>query len=526
MPEFSFPTTGIFVEREALLLAVDRNLLPLRKHVCLYLTRPMVRPEPVLFPRREDANAPDAAATHFYGTVLHDEGRFRMWYYACHFGKNPDYTGQMAQQLVKYESPLFTGPICYAESDDGLTWERPSLGQVLFKGSRDNNVVDLPHPLIGGATVIKDMADPDPARRYKMVYEFYPGYSDPPIAEWGRMPTFATAISADGLHWSMLDAPFPNDFGEQASFYRHNGQYIINQHTIHDRHRAEGGTLTGRRGITRVSYDFEDWLDGGFQESFSLPEPQDYEQRGSNFKYDQVHLGVGAASFGTVCVGLYGLWHNAKFVGDFDQISCDLGLVVSSDGHAYYEPAPGYIWLDRNDSPATPWPGERHNTNLCQANGILNVGDETRIYHGRWLNASNNTGKAGDNIRKYSAEVGLATLPRDRWGALGLSPDRQEGYVCSAPVRLPVGDADVGLSLNADGVAGMRVEVLDERCAPISEFAGKQAGTTSARDGFDCSVAWSAGGLCQLAGRTVRFKVSMTRTGEAQPRLYAMYLRA
>ena len=30
---------------------------------------------------------------------------------------------------------------CYAESHDGITWTRPSLGLFEFKGSKDNNIV-------------------------------------------------------------------------------------------------------------------------------------------------------------------------------------------------------------------------------------------------------------------------------------------------------------------------------------------------------------------------------------------------
>ena len=96
-------------------------------------------------------------------------------------------------------------------------------------------------------------------------------------------------------------------------------------------------------------------------------------------QYPQVHLGVGAASFGNVCVGVYGLWYDRA---DFSEIACDLGLVISNDGVRFREPgaAPGQVYIHRDDSPATPAPGRNFHTILCQGNGILNVGDETRIY--------------------------------------------------------------------------------------------------------------------------------------------------
>ena len=46
--------------------------------------KPDVRREPVLTPSSGLGNpeAADHMVAHFYGTVLHDEGRYRMWYYA------------------------------------------------------------------------------------------------------------------------------------------------------------------------------------------------------------------------------------------------------------------------------------------------------------------------------------------------------------------------------------------------------------------------------------------------------------
>ena len=49
-----------------------------------------------------------------------------------------------------------------AESDDGINWTKPSLGQKEFKGSRDNNALDFPGRQTYGASVIKDEEDPEP----------------------------------------------------------------------------------------------------------------------------------------------------------------------------------------------------------------------------------------------------------------------------------------------------------------------------------------------------------------------------
>ena len=64
---YVFPATGAQVGRQAVLLAIDEVSFPLRDRLSAYLSKPDVRPEPVLTPDRDDPDAPDNAATHFYG---------------------------------------------------------------------------------------------------------------------------------------------------------------------------------------------------------------------------------------------------------------------------------------------------------------------------------------------------------------------------------------------------------------------------------------------------------------------------
>jgi len=510
--------------RQDTLLAIDDVSLTFKKNVGIYLSKPNVRPEPVLFPSPMESNAPDNQAAYFYGTVLFDEGKFRMWYYAGHRGKNPDWPPRMMQQVAKQpewfsggECNNYQGPLCYAESDDGITWTKPALGQVLFKGSNENNALALPHTSVSGATVIKDMDDSDPARRYKMIYQFFPDRSDPVIDEYGNITTVALAVSPDGLNWTVTGMPFLNQFVEHSSFIKHNDYYILHYHAVGTKafYCAEGGTPCGRTGVARVSPDFRFWPDL-IAKSFALPEPEDRNLRGQSGLYDQVHLGVGATSFGNVCVGLYGLWHNADFDKAFEKISGDFGLLVSNDGIHFREPVEGHRFLRREDSLATPVPGHNFNTVLTQANGILNVGDETRIYHGRWRNAG---GHVEDD--KYSSgEIALATLPRDRWGALRLNPGSNEGIVCSAPIILP--DTVKCIVVNGDIVAGLKVDILDEQFNPIPGFTN---GRINGEDGLDCGVEWQGHTLADLAGQTVRLQINLCLLEDKSPGLYAVYIR-
>ena len=315
----------------------------------------------------------------------------------------------------------------------------------------------------------------------------------------------------------MTALPYVSQFVEHCSLIKHHGRYILHSQAFpgHNWSGAytEGGAAGGRSGVAHATYDFDDWPDL-WQWAFALPEPEAPADRGAENPYDQVHLGVGAASLGNACVGVYGVWHGHP---DFGRITGDLGLVVSNDGIRFREPAPtpGHAYIDHDDSPATPVPGHPSNTILCQGNGILNVGDQTRIYHGRWRNV----GQGAEEVASYSGgEVALATLRRDRWGAIELNPGAESGAIVSAPVTL--GRKDCEIRVNADGVAALTIDLLDERLRPIADYSGARV---AGPDGVDCRVRWEGRSLCRLGGRQVRVRVGLRRMEGQLPRVYALY---
>src|SRR5436309_5327512 len=73
-----------------------------------------------------------------------DQRKFRMWYKAVCPKATPvgkeDRSVEPPEQQVAERAFL-----CYAESQDGLTWMRPSLGRFAFDGSSANNIIqELP----------------------------------------------------------------------------------------------------------------------------------------------------------------------------------------------------------------------------------------------------------------------------------------------------------------------------------------------------------------------------------------------
>lgn len=111
--------------------------------------------------------------------------------------------------------------------------------------------------------------------------------------------------------------------------------------------------------------------------------------------------------------------------------------------------------------------------------------------------------------------MALATLPRDRWGALGLSPLQSEGWVWSAPVTLPEGG--VAIALNADHPELMRVELSDDRLKLLPAYSGPNSGVPQGRGGLESAVSWPTAGPSALAGMRVRIKVHLSRGGVCNP---------
>ena len=107
----------LFVER---MEGVHRVMCPAEKH-----------PEPIL-----KADKPwDGLYVLLHGSFLydHDEKIFKLWYYR----HDPDFA-------KRYPELGWTESYAYAVSTDCLNWEKPELGLVSWRGSRQNNLVKFP----------------------------------------------------------------------------------------------------------------------------------------------------------------------------------------------------------------------------------------------------------------------------------------------------------------------------------------------------------------------------------------------
>lgn len=171
----------------------------------------------------------EGRAVYIYGTVLKEQPEgsgYRMWYTTF----NGDYY------------------LCYATSTDGLTWHKPHLGLVDFKGSKDNNITR-----VGGGALIYDPDDRDSERRYKLM-----SYSAAPKDKAGYWVCF----SPDGLHWTPYAGNPVIAYGDVASVAYDRQARLFIASTKQRMLMANTSVTPGkqdRAAFVSVSTNFTDW---------------------------------------------------------------------------------------------------------------------------------------------------------------------------------------------------------------------------------------------------------------------------
>jgi hypothetical protein len=481
----------------ATLFAFDDHSIPFWQNLYLKMNAATKHPDnPVL--RRGRPGEPDSFGALFYGSILRRGNTLRMWYIA--------YDEESLRALEKRS--IYGWRAAYAESTDGIHWVKPSLDLVEFHGSRNNNLVGIDPPDLFGEhlVVLEEPDDPDPSRRYKMMM----------TTRWDDSWTSVPLYSADGLRWKLGlrtklenytlpkdDAVLPTTFLEQCGFYKWRGLYHLTGHQVSPHVWLRNGDSTGRVMSIFRSRDLLHWSD-----TSSLAYVRHGYRSAPLNKAEEAHIPASVWNRGNVLLGTFGLFHGAPDRADHP---IDLGLLLSNDGIRFREPEPNFSLIARGwDRPAS-WDSAA----IIQAQAFENIGDRTFLWYGGWDN----------DVTKVEghSEIGLATLPRDRFGALAVkTADKPAGFV-TAPIRI---EGSAGLRVNADGLsdqARLRVELLDEVENPIPGYSGESAAVVQ-QSGFDREAAWR--GQTRITGLvgSVKIQVRFEGSAAAAIKLYALYL--
>lgn len=163
-------------------LFVDDYLIDSMNGVELVLQKPQPAGIAIKFDKPWEGNV------SAYVSVFQDGDKYRMYYRGA---SAPSYARRSALKPGETLFPEHRNLTCYAESADGITWTKPSLGIVEFNGSRDNNIVFDGGEASENFSPFQDKNPAAPAsERYKAV-------------GGGGKGLFAFK-SADGIHWTKI----------------------------------------------------------------------------------------------------------------------------------------------------------------------------------------------------------------------------------------------------------------------------------------------------------------------------------
>lgn len=397
-----------------------------------------------------------------YVTVFQDNGKYRMYYRGLPMAGADGSTNETT---------------CYAESLDGITWEKPKLGLYAIDGSKDNNVV-----LAGMAPFSHNFAPfPDthphvaPDARYKALA--------------GTSETGLVAFqSSDGMTWTrMQDGPVITEgaFDSQnVAFWSESEQSYV----CYFRTWSKGG-YDGIRTVSRAtSDDFLHWSEPVVMDFGDTPREHLYTNQTRPY-YRAPHLYIAlAARFmpGRRVVSLeqaQTLGGDTKYSGD-----CSDTVFITSRGGTRYDRTfmEGFVrpgiglsnWTSRTNYPA--W-------------GVVPTGENEISFY-----VQRNYGQPTHHLQRLSLRVdGFASVHAPYDG----------GEMVTKPLTFTGPSLYLNMATSAAG--SVWVELQDEAGQPIPGFTREDCDEIIG-DELAHKVTWKSNADLQfLAGKPVRLRVVM-----------------
>jgi hypothetical protein len=437
-----------------------------------------------------------------HGAVLYDEGKFRMWYGAI---KEPGPT----EQALPWWDNVRCG---YAESDDGIHWERVNIGVAEWNGSKENNLVPW---MRHSPVVMRDDSDPDRERRYKGFY-FWNAGEMREMAKTGkygrhydcREEYFPMLLltSPDGIHWTSHEGEvsFPNGQVRPRSAIPQSVFRDDEETDPRKRYKAYGFMSLNlrRRGACYLwSADALHW-----QAAPEMP-VIDPAVRGN-----PPAAGGPTGQIHDTVVFRYQGYYLALYQDQQDPQHMAIELAVSRDGETFYHVKPGAKIVPLGG------PGSWDSQAILASMPVI-LSDEIRIYYGGC--GKKNVRHKGDKVR-VTCLPGLATVRRDGFTGLEVSKGRNRSFVETVPFVLD-GRACT-LHVNAEIPDGCAVvaEIVDAASdKPLKGFGADDCRQLTG-DLLDGVIEWSSGPKLPRRDEQVRLRFHLLAK-DASPRLYAFW---
>ena len=406
-----------------------------------------------------------------------DDGLFKIWYGAQQYGDGP-------------------GAMGIAVSRDGVVWQRPRVGLYENGGNKDNNIV---HDIQWGC-IIKDPAEPDPARRFKLTV------------------TRNNAFSPDGMHWTAwhpIERNFSHKVADTVAFVRDEQdprpdrryKYVFQ---YYDRPNKPGPEEVRFKGIA-FSPDGVNWTES---KDNPILCPNDSFENENHFLAYVPYKGHWLLLY--ECA-----WYHPDGTGRFGRYVGDVRLAHSRDGEHFARLNNHQAVLPHGNP--QDWDGQF----VVITDKVIVKDDTIYLYYSgmgtewtswppqnlapgtRLVDPQTKKGATG----KYSLRrMGLATLRLDGFTCMHVADGTSLGHFTTRPIKL--GDSPrTGLSINlGDTRAGwswLEVEVLDAGTGEVLPgFSRGQCGPII-QDAVRVGVRWGERTLAELRGRTVRLRFNL-----------------
>jgi len=388
------------------------------------------------------------------------------------------------------EYRLYYVPVCWdvqpgfclamATSKDGVHWEKPNLGAVEWKGSRENNIVVLGQR---EGTVIIDPNAP-PERRYAFI---------------SSEPTLKTRLftSPDGIHFTMDDQPVSDLHSDSqiSTFWDGDaGMYFHYPRRVLDGFRAAGFVATRN-------------IDDPWPEPDSIPVVMSRDER----DLPELDLYTNAAqkyarnaylAFPTPYYH-YNRPPERAYLnepilakgGKSNDGTIESQLATSRDGRSWrryrtpYVPLGNYQGLDVKIAMAVPGILERDNRLYQYFMGYTFTHGDVRIRYGQ----------GGRHLG------GVFLVEQRVDGFISLDFEYEGGTVTTEPFVFEGNRLELNLNTSASGQA--QVAILDAEGNEVSGFGTGEARIING-DYLSATVAWKDGNsdVSALAGKPVRLR--------------------
>lgn len=430
-------------------LFVDDSLIAGMKGAELRLHKPTPR-EAVLV-----CDQPWEGNTSAYYTIFPDGDRFRAYYRGSHFD----------EETKRATHPECT---CYAESRDGVAWEKPKLGLFEFKGSKQNNIV-WTSPGTHNFTAFKDG---NPACEPDACYKALAGGT---AKVNGKSKECLNALqSPDGIHWKMM-APAVITAGafdsQNLAFWDAvRGEYRAYWRIFTAGHTDERGWKpAGVRAIrTATSKDFIHWTNQADLRYVDSPDEHLYTNAVMPY-FRAPHLFIGFPT---------------RFQPKTQQV--EPVFMTSRDGVLFRR------WPEELIPITAPKNRDGNRSNYMTWGLLQLPGDdrELSVYATEAYYAG-----PGSRVRRFTFRTdGFVSVRAQREGEL---------------LTKPVAFSGSQLSLNIASNGKTRVEIQDQAGKPLTGFALDDC-VPVAGDFIEHTVRWKSDAkLSQLASQPVRLRLVM-----------------